>query len=138
MSLLRETFRAFGRLLCLFPPPVEPLELPKRTDAEAIASDWDAVFGDMRKAWSKIMHEQMVREVAAEAVRGWPNVDARVYLSEVPPDSVRVCIRIGEMEGNLAFSLESLDLYSGDVRRLVRHDIDDLLAKMAAKEAERT
>lgn len=47
----------FRRILDALSAPFRPLELSERTDAEALASDWQAVGDDLRQAMAKFESE---------------------------------------------------------------------------------
>lgn len=51
MSLGRELLLGAGRLLNLWP---RPIELPTKTDAEALREDWEVVERDLRNAIQEV------------------------------------------------------------------------------------
>lgn len=51
---LRNMLIGMGSIFDLFPAPRQEIQLPRvMTDAEALASDWQAVGDDLRSAMSK-------------------------------------------------------------------------------------
>lgn len=59
--LARRVVKSFGGLLDIAPAE-RPLVNRSRSDAEALARDWQRIGGDMRRAFEKIRREEATRE----------------------------------------------------------------------------